>query len=157
MNDEQIVQEYPADNVNSNDQEYTDGELEDDVEEVIDDSEEQSLPSLTYKIENGRIRAMTDERDAIMQAIQKILTTERFVFTIYDEQYGHDINDLIGKDMDYVYDDIERVIKEALRSDDRIDNVEIVSKNIVDKDSLEVAITADTIYGEVVFNLEVKT
>lgn len=157
MDDDQIVQEYPSDDVNINDQEYTDDELDDTIAEEIDDSEEQSLPSLTYRVENGRIRSMVDGQDAIMQAIQKILMTERFVFVIYDEQYGHDINELIGKDMDYVYDDVERVIREALLADDRIDDVEILKKEIIEKNSLEVAITASTIYGEAVFNMEVKT
>ena len=61
----------------------------------IDDEEDDQSPTYTFKVANGRIRGMTDELDAMQQAVDKILKTERFVYQIYDEQYGNDLPELI--------------------------------------------------------------
>jgi hypothetical protein len=60
---------------------------------------EVTAPSLTYRVINGRIVGMIDGQDAARQAIDKILRTERFVWPIYDDQYGNDLAELLGKEM----------------------------------------------------------
>lgn len=159
--DEDEIQETPADDANASDVDFSDDDLDsdeidtDDVDE--DEDDEQSLPSFTYRLENGRIQSMVDEQDAMLQAIKKILMTDRFVYPIYDEQYGNDINELIGKDEDYVDDDIERVITEALESDDRITDVEFISKEVTEKDTLSIVVSVSTIFGDLTIETEVTT
>lgn len=87
--------------------------------------EEEMRPGYTYKldIEAGRIAGMIDELAAVRQAVYKILATERYKYLIYDWHYGREMENLIGQDMDYVKNDIKRVIKEALLTDERITDV----------------------------------
>jgi hypothetical protein len=44
------------------------------------DNEENQNPTLTFQIANGRIRNKFDGLGAMVQAVDKILKTERFVF-----------------------------------------------------------------------------
>ena len=53
-------------------------------------NEENQNPTLTFQIANGRIRNKFDGLGAMVQAVDKILKTERFVFPIYTDQYGND-------------------------------------------------------------------
>ena len=108
-----------------------DGLLEVDTDETAEE------PTLTFKVEHGRIRGKTDEQEAMVQAIDKILQTERFVYPIYDDQYGNDLMELIGKDMEYAEADVERIIVEALTADDRVLQVEISKIERLDTDTLK--------------------
>lgn len=106
-------------------------------------------PTLTYKLdfETKRISTKIDDFEAVMQAITKILYTERYSCVIYSSDYGVELEKLIGQDYDYVVSDIERIITEALTVDDRvlsISDLEIVKLN---KDSAQVTFTVNTIYG----------
>lgn len=106
-------------------------------------------PTLTYKLdfETKRISTKVDDFEAVMQAIMKILYTERYSCVIYSSDYGVELEKLIGQDYDYVVSDIERIITEALTVDDRvlsISDLEIVKLN---KDSAQVTFTVNTIYG----------
>lgn len=117
--------------------------------------EEQTLPSLTYRIVNGRVRGLIDDQDAMRQAVEKILRTERFVWPIYDDQYGNDLLELIGKSMPYARSEVSRMITEALKADDRVDDVQIDRLEQVDADSLAVWVTVTTATGEVNVETEV--
>ena len=61
--------------------------------------------------------------DAIEQAVDLHLTTERYQWTIYSWQYGSDIYKLIGEPYDYVKSEMKRMIKDALSIDSRITDV----------------------------------
>lgn len=112
--------------------------------------------SLTYKVENGHILGRIDSLEAVHQAVIKILLTDRFVFEIYSDQYGNDLNDLIGKDIPFVKTAVENVIKEALLSDDRIDDVTIDSVEQTDRQTLSVSLTVSTLFGNFEIEKEVK-
>jgi len=131
-------------------------ELTDDVEEMDDTSlideetdevEEETLPTLTYRVENGRITTMVDEREAMVQAVDKILKTDRFTYPIYTEDYGNDLSELFGKSFDYATVEVKRMIVEALMADDRVNSVVIDSIEKVDANTLAVSGSVDTIYG----------
>lgn len=156
---DEVVQEVPADDANVPDKDISDDVLDESIvadDAQMQDSDEQSLPTLTYRVENGRIQSMVDGPAAMLQAIDKILKTERFVFPIYDEQYGNDINELIGKDLAYVLSDVERVISEALKADDRVIDVEVVELNQFDKDTISMKINVNTSVGPIVLEKEVS-
>lgn len=124
-------------------------------DEIEDDLEEVTLPSKTYHVKNGRIVEMTDEREAMIQAVDKILHTDRFVFVIYDEQYGNDLSELLGKDFDYAEVEIERILEEAFYADDRIEDVTIDEINRTDEVTLSVVGSVETIFGQLSIESEV--
>ena len=80
------------------------------------------LPSLTWKIdrEEGQVRGTLDEAEAMQQAVEKILQTERYRFVIYDWNYGMELDDLIGKNASFVIPELKRRIEDALLADDRV-------------------------------------
>lgn len=82
-------------------------------------------PSKTYKIDwdSKHIKGFIDGVDAIEQAVDLHLTTERYQWTIYSWQYGSDIYKLIGEPYDYVKSEMKRMIKDALSIDSRITDV----------------------------------
>ena len=83
-------------------------------------------PSKTYRLnlDNNTISGgYIDGLDALKQAIYKILNTERYDYLIYSWNYGVEIKNLIGQHMSFVVPELERVIKEALIQDDRIEDV----------------------------------
>lgn len=125
------------------------------LDDEEDDEEDGPSPTYTFKVVNGRIRSMTDELDAMKQAVDKILQTERFVYPIYDEQYGNDLPELIGESIDYALSEAERMTVEALEADDRITSVEITNCEQSGSDSITVEGFANTIYGRVGFESEV--
>ena len=104
--------------------------------DIEEDFSIQEQPSKTYRIdiEKEIIEGTCDEIEAIKQAIYCILNTERFEHLIYSWNYGVEIKNLIGEKSTYVIPELERVIKEALIQDDRIEDVTdfefIQNKNI---------------------------
>ena len=126
------------------------------VDEVEDDVEEITLPSLTYRVVNGHITGKVDDYDAMVQAVDKIMKTERFVFPIYSDQYGNDFSELLGKDFDYAEVEVERMLEEALLADERIENVTVDTIEQTDATTLSVAATVKTIYGVITVEKEVQ-
>nr|WP_280927670.1 DUF2634 domain-containing protein [Lactobacillus sp. ESL0679] len=111
---------------------------------------------MTFQIKNGRIRNKVDELPAMVQAVDKILKTERFVYPIYSDQYGNDLPDLFGKSFSYARVEIKRMLEEALLDDDRVTKVAIDKIEQSDGTTLSVTGTCTTIYGDVPIESEVK-
>ncbi|MEW9093935.1 MAG: DUF2634 domain-containing protein [Clostridiaceae bacterium] len=112
------------------------------VEEIIE-------PTKTYKIdfEKAKVIGVCDDVEALKQAIQLILNTERYEHLIYSWNYGSELKDLTGKDRDITESEIKRRISEALIQDERINNVD----NFIfkyDKDGVIVDFTVFSIYGD---------
>ncbi len=105
-------------------------------------------PSLTYHIkkEKKELRGSVDDLEAIKQAVEKILNTERYQYVIYDWNYGVEFSDLWGKPMSYVIPEVEQRIVEALCSDDRIESVTNF-RFTHNKNHLMVMFDVQTIYG----------
>lgn len=114
------------------------------------DIEEQ--PTHTYKMnfDNDRVQGYTDEREAIRQAIYKILQTERYQYIIYSSDYGIETLDLYGEPVSYVCPELERRITEALAWDERIQSVTDFEFNISKKGEVHVTFTVHTVFGDVV-------
>ena len=115
--------------------------------------EAKKQPSLT--LDETNILLETDGIHALKQSIRRMLTTERFIYTIYDHRYGVELDALFGGDMDYAQMDIARRIKEALYEDDRIHEVHSFS-NKVKKDEFYVQFMVDSDFGTFAMDLEVK-
>lgn len=115
----------------------------------------ESEPSLTYKLdfENKIVQTvLIDEKEALKQAIYKILHTERYTYDMYNWDYGVELADYIGQDVEEVLPDIQDAIEDALTADDRIESVDYIEVE-QEKDKLYISMQINTIYGE----LEVET
>lgn len=117
----------------------------------------ETQPSYTHKldIDRNRVRGMTDERDAVLQAVYLILNVERYAYPIYSRNYGSELVDLIGQPMDYAMSEMKRRITDALMQDDRITGVDGWTFETGRK-SVLVRFTVYTIYGELEATKEVE-
>lgn len=120
--------------------------------------EEQIQPSRTYRLDLGRKRvtSMIDGQDAIIQAVRKILHTERYAYVIYSSQYGVELDRLIGQEYDFIVSDIKRTLTEALLMDNRIISLENFEMEKTGLDTMEVNFLVNSIEGEINFGTEVK-
>lgn len=120
------------------------------------DVEEEQQPSLTYGIdfERGRIIGMIDELEAVKQAVFLILQTERYRYLIYSDDYGSELEGLIGRDPLFVQSEIKRRIREALMQDDRIEDVTNFRLQF-NGDSVLIRFTVISIFGEIEAEQEV--
>lgn len=115
------------------------------------------LPTKTYKIDwvNNRIIGVVDGREAVMQFIRKVLSTDKYAFEIYDWYYGHELMKLVGRSYNYAITRIPNIFKEALRVDDRITDVRDFVFTETGIDSLLVSCVIDTVYGQINYEQEV--
>lgn len=123
----------------------------------IENSIYEPTPSLTYKLNKNTTRIMgkIDEREAVAQAIEKILTTTKYAYVIYNWMYGNDLETLIGQPYDYVIAEISRVATEALLQDDRILAVNNFVFTKISVDSVNIVFTVETIFGDINYESEV--
>lgn len=124
-----------------------------DVREEVD-----IIPTLTYRMKlfGDTISGLVDNLEAMVQAIYKILNTERYQYPIYSWNYGIEIKDLFGKPKNYCKVELTKRIEEALLQDERIIAVESFSFIDVNRETLAVTFTAKTIYGDTTIHKEVK-
>lgn len=110
----------------------------------------------TYKMdtESLTIKGLCYDKEAVKQAVYKILLTEIDTFIIYDSDYGIKLKDLYGKDTAYTTAIIKLRIEDALKNDDRVKNIEnfSVTRN---KHSLTVEFTVNSIFGDININTEI--
>lgn len=114
------------------------------------DFEIEQQPTKTYKLNrvDMGITGFVDNKEAMEQAIYKILNTERYSSLIYSWNYGIELVDLFGQPMSFVLPELKRRITEALTQDERIQSVDAFSFE-VDKRKVHVTFTAYTIFGDV--------
>ncbi|MDL2217373.1 DUF2634 domain-containing protein [Christensenellaceae bacterium OttesenSCG-928-M15] len=112
-----------------------------------------TYPSRTWRLDfaSGRIRGgMIDGNEAVGQAAQCALLTERFAYLYLSWDYGNEQQTLVGKDADYIRAETPRMIRAALLQDDRINDVHSFGF-----DGDVVTFTVDTIYGSQKIETEV--
>ena len=115
------------------------------------DFEIEEQPSRTYKMElkDTSVRGFADKREALEQAIFRILNTERYRFVIYPWYYGIETLDLFGEPVSYVCPELERRITEALLVDTRIVGVGEFEFDLEAKGVVHAAFTVSTVYGAI--------
>jgi hypothetical protein len=117
------------------------------------------LPTKTYKLDtvNKRIIGVIEDREAVLQFIRKVLSTDKYAFEIYDWYYGNELLKLVGQPYDYAVTRIPNIFKEALLVDDRIIDVRDFTFNQPSIDTILVTCVVDTVYGQVAYEQEVAT
>jgi hypothetical protein len=119
--------------------------------------QDNTIPSKTYYINRNtnRISGYIDDKDAIIQAIYLILSTERYESVIYNWYYGTEFDSLVGKDRDFVKSELKRRIAEAILEDDRI--LDVTDFDIsFNKDVANVVFLVETNIGDININWEVN-
>lgn len=111
---------------------------------------EENEVSSTYKMRLTQltINNKTDGLDAMIQAIYKVLNTERFENPIYSYNYGVELIDLYGEDPAWVCPELKRRIHEALTQDERIQDVDDFDFT-VEHNVITVRFTVHTTFGNV--------
>lgn len=114
-------------------------------------------PDLTYRLGSTTVAGKIDKLESIKQAVYHILSTERYSSPIYNDNYGVELEQYIGKDIGYIQADIENTLREALTQDDRITNVVVndVKKSDKQKDACVIEFTVYTIYGNYNENMSI--
>lgn len=114
-------------------------------------------PGRTWKIDfrKKRIIGMTDELEALKQAVFLILHTERFAHLIYSSDYGAELTGLIGEHQLFLQSELTRRIIEALLQDDRVTGVEDFSFEFAQSDVL-VRFAVISLYGSFQEEVEVS-
>ncbi len=113
-------------------------------------------PGRTWFIdkESGMINGEVDGYEAVRQAVEILLRTDRYRWQIYRPSSGVDYRNLVGRDPGYVAMELRRQINEALSMDSRfmsLDNYDFKVKG----DVLSVSFTVRTVYGDVAETMEV--
>lgn len=81
--------------------------------------------SITFKLENGRIRGFLDPVESLKQTVRLTLKTERgkYNYVIPNLDFGVELEKLIGLNKLYVLPRLQYTIEQALLIDNRIDNI----------------------------------
>jgi phage baseplate assembly protein W len=85
------------------------------------------LPTKTYRDTGERLGGIIDDRPALIQSLNHILSTERGAYPIYDNDYGVEFEQYIGASFDFVEASIEATVRDALLQDDRVTGVTLTS------------------------------
>lgn len=116
--------------------------------QVVETEEE---PSLTFRLDENskRIIGMIDELDAIKQAIYCVLRTERYQYEMYSEDYGCEIQDLIGQPVPLIFVNLQDNIRDALLTDERILAVDHFQFEEVGRGAVAVSFVVETEIGDI--------
>lgn len=95
------------------------------TEDLVAANEPEPLRTYALDFDTGAVGGIVDGKSAIEQFIIKAIRTARFRFAVYDDDYGCELDDLIGQNATraLLEAEIPRVIEEALIYDDRIERV----------------------------------
>lgn len=113
------------------------------------------VPSKTYKMNEERIAGYVDGLEAVKQAICHILMVERYSCLIYDDNYGVELEQYIGQDIEFLKATIESTLKEALTQDLRIKDV--IVTNIKELENIIlVKFTVKSTYGDIQMEVNIN-
>ena len=114
-------------------------------------------PGLTWRInrEKGRIEGECDNWQAVRQAVEIILWTERFRWQIYTPYSGVQYDGLIGLDPGYVAAELKRRVRAALEMDSRVTGLTNYTYTFAEG-ILHAEFTVTTVFGDVQQSLEVS-
>lgn len=114
------------------------------------------LPSKTYKMNSERISGFVDGLEAVKQAAYHILEVERYSCLIYDDNYGVELEQYIGQDLEFIEVTIEDTLKEALTQDLRIIDVKLTNIEKINLDSLLVDFDIICVYGNIQMEVNIN-
>ena len=114
-----------------------------------EDFEIEEQPDKTYKMQETILRGKIEGKEAVRQAVYKILNTERYQYPVYSWDYGIELVDLYGEPFSYVCPELERRITEALTWDTRIQSADNFTIEQKAGGRILVTFTVHTVYGDI--------
>lgn len=108
-----------------------------------------SQPSLTFLVDpkTKTITGKADEFAVMRQAVEIILSVQRFRWQIYSGNFGMDYRNLIGNDPGFVASNLLRRLQDAFSTDDRVRGIENFTY-VVEGSTLTASFTVKTVYGD---------
>ncbi len=124
---------------------------------TIYENENREYPTETYLVDKstGTIKKVGGGLEAMKQAIEIILDTERYQNQIYTSNFGRELKKLIGKPPEYVTSMLKRRIQEAFSSDKRILSVNDFLFDATDLGTLRCTFKVKTVYGTIPGEVEI--
>lgn len=98
--------------------------------------EQYRTPTYRIDFENKRIVGKVSGNDAMVQAVRKILMTERYSERIYSGDYGVEFSRLVGASIPFVESNLQMTLDEAFSSDSRIRGVRDIQISRINCDSI---------------------
>ena len=114
-----------------------------------EDFEIEEQPDKTYKMQETILRGKIEGKEAVRQAVYKILNTERYQYPVYSWDYVIELVDLYGEPFSYVCPELERRITEALTWDTRIQSADNFTFEQKAGGRILVTFTVHTVYGDI--------
>lgn len=116
----------------------------------------QEQPSLTWIADpvTRRLRGRGDNYAAVRQAVEVIVSVERFRWQIYSPNFGIELDGLLGNDPGFVASELRRRLTDAFLPDNRILGISDFSYTFQDP-VLTASVTVNTVFGPVKTGMEV--
>lgn len=113
-------------------------------------------PSLTWIVDpiTNRLRGRGDNYEAVCQAVEVIVSVERFHWQIYTPNFGTDLDGLLGNDPGFVASELQRRLSDAFLPDNRILGISEFSYTFQEP-VLTASVTVNTVFGPVRTSVEV--
>jgi hypothetical protein len=112
----------------------------------LDDVEFEELPTNTFLVEKEQVAGMNEGIEAMRQAVEIMLTTERYDYQIYSENFGVELEDLVGEDPDYIRATFPDLIRDAFSIDERILREENYNFTVTG-DTMTITFDVVTVFG----------
>ena len=106
-------------------------------------------PTKTFLIDwsSKQISGMNEGLPAMRQAVEIILQNERFEWQIYSSNFGSELDNLVGEELDFIESELPRRIEDAFSSDSRILSVENFEFSETEMGELVCHFDVRTVYG----------
>lgn len=114
-------------------------------------------PSKTWIIDRDamQVSRMDEGLEAVRQSVEIALNVERYKWTIYDANFGSELDGLVGEDEAYIIAELPRMVEDALSPDSRVIAVDNYVFTRLDSTSMRVTFTVHTVYGDIQEGVEV--
>lgn len=114
-------------------------------------------PSKTWIIDRDamQVSRMDSGLESVRQAVEIALNVERYKWTIYDANFGSELDGLAGEDEAYIIAELPRMVEDALSPDSRVIAVDNYVFTRLDSISMRVTFTVHTVYGDIQEGVEV--
>ena len=108
-------------------------------------------PTLTYIVDPAtkQVRGLGDGAEALAQAVEIILSVERYKFQILTPNDGAEFARLVGSDVGFVASELKRRVADAFVPDRRIIGVSGFVFSQDSADSLTVNFVVNTVFGDI--------
>ena len=115
-------------------------------------------PTFTYIVDpvSNQVRGNDEGMAAMRQAVEIIMSVERYKYQIYTPNFGIELSGLIGADEGFVRSELKRRIRDAFVPDRRVTDTVDYSFANAGTDTLVVRFVAVTVFGNLPAQMEVR-